>query len=52
MLLDYIRLSRVSLRIAAHVRFRDPPTISKHYATIISNLAVHIHLGLSRVSLS
>jgi hypothetical protein len=31
---------------------RHPPTISKHYATIISNLAVHIRLGLSSVSLS
>ena len=28
--------------------WRHPLTISKHYATIISNLAVRIRLGLSR----
>ena len=27
---------------------RFPPMISKHYATIVTNLAVHIRVGLSR----
>lgn len=39
----------VLLASALQINFRfahHPPTISKHYATIVTNLAVHIRPGL------